>query len=519
MSPQRARMIDSMILAGLAEGTQKLYVQAVRRLAAHYHRPPDRLSEEEVRSYLLGLRQRGVARGTFQTAHYGLRSSSTNIRWAEPGGYSGKKRIGLPRQKRLPDALAEDQVRHLLGGIRNPVHKTCLAVMYACGLRISEATTLEVGAIDRANQVLRIVGKGDKERLVPLPQPVLDELGRLWRTHRNPRWLFPNRHVATRRSTSACCRNTFAAAAAAAGIQRKVTPHTLRHSLCHSVDRERRRHPHRADPTRPRQHRDDSHLHPPDHANPGVAAGSARSADDRPLRQAVMIEIADVFRRFAADYLNAHGASMQPSHRRAIEDILDCRTAALGGQVWRCEACSTEVFSYHSCGNRSCPKCHTAQTQEWLERRQAEMLPVPYFHITVTVPAELRAVLRAHQRDGYGVLMQADAARSSNSPAIRVTSAAPSACSPCCTPGTQQLNLHPHVHCLVSGGGISDDASTCSGAQSKCGRRAIKGGFRRKLRLSGTSDARCLRMSARSVRRTRDQAFQRKMRETQRRTG
>src|SRR5271168_3989831 len=123
-----------------------------------------------------------------------------------------------------------------------------------------------------------------------------------------------------------------------------------------------------------------------------------------------MIEVADVFRRFAADYLSAHGASMLPSHRRAIEDILDCRTAALGGQVWRCDACGTEVFSWHSCGNRSCPKCHTAQTREWLEHRQAEMLPVPYFHITVTVPAELREVLRANQRNGYGVLMQASAA-------------------------------------------------------------------------------------------------------------
>jgi hypothetical protein len=138
-----------------------------------------------------------------------------------------------------------------------------------------------------------------------------------------------------------------------------------------------------------------------------------------------MIELADVFRRFAADYGSTHGASMLPSHRRAIEDILDCRTAARGGQVWRCEACDTEVFSYHSCGNRSCPKCHTAQTREWLEHRQAEMLPVrrfvgvsqadrnaevPYFHITVTEPAELRELLRAHQRDGYGVLMQASAA-------------------------------------------------------------------------------------------------------------
>ncbi|MGD0109461.1 MAG: transposase zinc-binding domain-containing protein, partial [Rhodopila sp.] len=173
-----------------------------------------------------------------------------------------------------------------------------------------------------------------------------------------------------------------------------------------------------------------------------------------------MIELADVFRRFAADYVSTHGASMLPSHRRAIEDILDCRTAALGGQVWRCDTCNTEVFSYHSCGNRSCPKCHTAQTQEWLEHRQAEMLPVPYFHITVTVPAELREVLRANQRDGYGVLMQATAA------AIIELARDPRYVGG--TVGvlavlhtwTQQLNLHPHVHCLVSGGGISDDGST-----------------------------------------------------------
>jgi putative transposase/transposase-like zinc-binding protein len=173
-----------------------------------------------------------------------------------------------------------------------------------------------------------------------------------------------------------------------------------------------------------------------------------------------MIEVADVFRRFAADYLSAHGASMLPSHRRAIEDILDCRTAALGGQVWRCDACGTEVFSFHSCGNRSCPKCHTAQTQEWLEHRQAEMLPVPYFHITVTVPAELREVLRANQRDGYAALMQASAAaiiELARDPRYVGGTVAVLAV---LHTWTQQLTLHPHVHCLVSGGGISEDAST-----------------------------------------------------------
>ena len=110
-----------------------------------------------------------------------------------------------------------------------------------------------------------------------------------------------------------------------------------------------------------------------------------------------MIEVADVFRRFADDYLSAHGASMLPSHRRAIADIQACRTAALGGHLWRCQQCSAEVFSYHSCKNRSCPKCHTEQTERWIEARKAEMLPAPYFHVTVTVPEELREVLRANQ--------------------------------------------------------------------------------------------------------------------------
>jgi integrase/recombinase XerD len=101
--------------------------------------------------------------------------------------------------------------------------------MYACGLRISEATRLEISAIDRANLVLRIVGKGNKERLVPLPQPVLDELSHLWLSHHNPRWRFPNRHGDAPLSTQVLS-DTFAAAVVAAGIRRGVTPHALRHS-------------------------------------------------------------------------------------------------------------------------------------------------------------------------------------------------------------------------------------------------------------------------------------------------
>jgi site-specific recombinase XerD len=101
--------------------------------------------------------------------------------------------------------------------------------MYACGLRIGEATRLEIRSVDRANQVLRIIGKGDKERLVLLPQPVLDEFGTVWRTHRNPRWLFPNR-CGDGPLDQRVLSHTFAAAADAAGLRHGVTSHALRHS-------------------------------------------------------------------------------------------------------------------------------------------------------------------------------------------------------------------------------------------------------------------------------------------------
>src|SRR5262245_23942096 len=104
-----------------------------------------------------------------------------------------------------------------------------------------------------------------------------------------------------------------------------------------------------------------------------------------------------------------HGASLLPSHTRAITDILACRTEALGGHRWRCTQCAVEVHSYHSCKNRSCPTCHRDETERWLAARKTELLPCPYFHVTVTVPAELRDVLRANQKDGYAALIRAAA--------------------------------------------------------------------------------------------------------------
>lgn len=101
--------------------------------------------------------------------------------------------------------------------------------MYACGLRISEAAPLEIGAVDSASMVLRVIGKGDRERRVPLPRPVLETLRGVWRTHRNPRLLFPD-STGVKPVCSTVLYRAFNAAVHASGLERQITPHTLRHS-------------------------------------------------------------------------------------------------------------------------------------------------------------------------------------------------------------------------------------------------------------------------------------------------
>jgi site-specific recombinase XerD len=140
-----------------------------------------------------------------------------------------KKRVRAPRKQRLPTVLSHAEVGAILAQVRNPIHRTCFQLMYACGLRIGEAAKVEIGDIENSKGVLRIIGKGDKERRVPLPEPMLAKLRRLWLTHRNPRWLTPDRSGTGPVSKNALWR-TFRLATRAAGIKRPVNPHGLRHS-------------------------------------------------------------------------------------------------------------------------------------------------------------------------------------------------------------------------------------------------------------------------------------------------
>ena len=116
----------------------------------------------------------------------------------------------------------------LLGRVTNPIHKACFMVMYACGLRIGEAVTLQVTAIDKTNMVLRVIGKGNTERRIPLPQPTYERLRKTWLTHRHPQWLFPNRRH-TGPLDSDTLQRTFRYVAELANIP-GATSHSLRHS-------------------------------------------------------------------------------------------------------------------------------------------------------------------------------------------------------------------------------------------------------------------------------------------------
>jgi len=167
-----------------------------------------------------------------------------------------------------------------------------------------------------------------------------------------------------------------------------------------------------------------------------------------------MPELAEVFARYGPAYLDKYGPAMLPSHRRAMQDILRCRTDAMGGQVFCCPHCGRTHYVYHSCRNRSCPKCHHEQTRDWLVERRQELLPVSYFHLVFTVPQELHACLRSRQTELYACFMQAAAQ------ATLQLAADPhyvgGKVGILCVLHTwgRTLSYHPHLHCLVTGGGF-----------------------------------------------------------------
>lgn len=168
------------------------------------------------------------------------------------------------------------------------------------------------------------------------------------------------------------------------------------------------------------------------------------------------LEVADIFRRHGHAYRLAHDGHLGRVERRIMSAIELCRTAALGGHVEACEDCTHSRVAYNSCRNRHCPKCQSATREQWLADRQADLLPVPYFHVVFTMPAQAAEIAFHNKAVVYAILFDAVAAT------LKTIAADPQHLGgeigflAILHTWGQALTHHPHIHCLVPGGALVD---------------------------------------------------------------
>jgi len=169
------------------------------------------------------------------------------------------------------------------------------------------------------------------------------------------------------------------------------------------------------------------------------------------------LEVAEVFREFTPAFLHRYGDTLSPDQRRVLWHVARCRTAELGGHVEECDRCGHRRIAYNSCCNRHCPKCQAAARAQWLDQRSAELLPVEYFHVVFTLPHEIGPLALQNRRRIYGMLFQAAAESLLTIAADPRHLGAQIGFLAVLHTWGQNLHLHPHVHCVVPGGGLSPD--------------------------------------------------------------
>ena len=171
------------------------------------------------------------------------------------------------------------------------------------------------------------------------------------------------------------------------------------------------------------------------------------------------IEVADILRRHGEAYLRDHAGHVGRSERRVIGAITACRTSALGGHVEACDDCGATRVAYNSCRDRHCPKCQGAAREQWLADRQAELLPVPYFHVVFTLPPPVAAIAFQNKAAVYAILFKSAVEAMTTLAANPRRLGAKIGGLAILHSWGQALTHHPHVHCVVPGGGLSLDGS------------------------------------------------------------
>jgi hypothetical protein len=178
-----------------------------------------------------------------------------------------------------------------------------------------------------------------------------------------------------------------------------------------------------------------------------------------------MTTLAEIVREYGEVYEAKYRSKILPSHRRTLRDIANCQTSVMGGHVYHCDTCQTTHYQYHSCQNRHCPQCQHRKGQEWLEKQQDALLPVPYFMVTFTLPSELHALAKRHQKIVYNILFRTSAeALKQLAQDGRYVGGEIGMIGVLHTWG-RDLSYHPHVHYLVPAGGLSFDGEQWVSAQ------------------------------------------------------
>jgi integrase/recombinase XerD len=238
MTVLRTRFLEDMQLHGFSPKTQSCYVGAVRGLAKFYRKSPDQVSEEELRRYFLHLTlEKKVARATATIALCGIKFFFQNTLQRN---WTCFKLLRPRPEKKLPAVLSREEVQKILGCVHRPIYRVCLTTIYSGGLRLSEGIALRIGDVDAARMLLRVRGKGNKDRLVTLPQKTLEQWRQLWPSHRSPTWLFPalTRHGLQHSVEHDCgpitrsaLQKAFRRALQKSGVPKRAHVHTLRHSF------------------------------------------------------------------------------------------------------------------------------------------------------------------------------------------------------------------------------------------------------------------------------------------------
>jgi hypothetical protein len=171
------------------------------------------------------------------------------------------------------------------------------------------------------------------------------------------------------------------------------------------------------------------------------------------------LEVADVLRSYTPAYLEAFGDIVTSDQQRVLRDLVQCRTAALGGHVEACDRCGHQRIAYNSCRNRHCPKCQAAARAQWLAEQSADLLPVEYFHVVFTLPEAIGPLALHNKRLVYGTLFRAAAETLLQIAADPQHLGADIGFLAVLHTWGQNLHLHPHVHCVVPGGGLAPDGS------------------------------------------------------------